>query len=186
MIQSHKVQGMTTCNLLCIMQKHFNSDWLYSTCTCLYNLARSIRFFPIICYNKSLTSVSVKKMILVHKSLILWHVVHKMSFSTMLRCWKLLPFCLRTFLGQQILLSYMILIFVGFFFNVINEPMHVLHINMKPTVTVKRILMPHTRPETISSCLVQGMFIKREFFIKLRTPFHVFCMLNHTFSFNEI
>jgi len=64
--------------------------------------------------------------------------------------------------------------------------MHVLHINLKPAVIVKKILMQHTRPETINSCLVLGMFIKREFFIKLRTPFHVFFMLNKTFSFNEI
>jgi len=64
--------------------------------------------------------------------------------------------------------------------------MHVLHINLKPAVMVKRILVLHTRPETINSCLVLGMFIKREFFIKSRTPFHVFCMLNRTFSFNEI
>lgn len=108
MIQSQKVWGMTTCNLLCIMHKHLNSDWLYSTCICLYNMGYIIRFFPLCAITK--VYISFCKLILVHKWLILWHVVHKMSFSTMLRCWKLLPFCLKTFFGQQILLSYVILI----------------------------------------------------------------------------
>jgi len=28
------------------MQKYFNTDWLYSTCTCLYNMGCTIRVLP--------------------------------------------------------------------------------------------------------------------------------------------